>query len=389
MMGDTDSAESDPITAPALQRWRSSVAVSCALALVLAGCGAGATDGTSQPATGGEVTAPPLILATTTIWADVVQNVACGGLAEVDSVMPPGADPHQYEPSFADRARLDEADLIVANGLGLEVALADTLDSAEADGTPVFTIGEHMTTLAFDAETFGGQRDTEAGDHDEDHAEEDDDHDEDDEDHDEDDDHEDDDHEDDDHEDHDHEDHDHGDVDPHVWLDPVRVAGAVQHLAGSLVEQTGLDAGRVADCTDAYLAELADVHEEIIDAVATIPVARRKLVTNHDSLGYFADRYGFEVVGSVIPATTTLGQASPASLEELARLIEEIGVPAIFAEDLGHSAGEANALANRLDGVTVESLYAGALGAEGSGADSYGGMMRHNAAVIAAALAGS
>ena len=127
----------------------------------------------------------------------------------------------------------------------------------------------------------------------------------------------------------------------------------------------------------------------ISDTLATIPTERRKLVTNHDSLGYFADRYGFEVIGSVIPATTTLGEASPASLEELATLIEATGVPAIFAEELGDGAGEATALANRLDGVTVENLYTGALGAEGSGAETYLDMMRHNASVIAGALGGS
>ena len=352
---------------------------------------------------------PALIMATTTIWADVTRNVACGGLAEVESILPPLADPHDYEPSMSDRARLDQADIIVTNGLELEEGLEDILESVEADGTPVFTAGDYMTTLEFDAEMFGGHHDEEdegedhgdedGDDEDEDHADEDEDHADEDGDDDEDEDHADEDGDDDEDEDHGDEDGDdededhadeedgHGSEDPHVWLDPVRVAQAVENLGPALVQLAGLDADRVAACTDAYLAELADLHREITESLAPVPAAQRKLVTNHDSLGYFADRYDFEVIGTVIPATTTLAEPSPADLEELAHVIEENGVPAIFAEAL-HGAGEATALAEQLDGVTIASLYTGALGEAGSGAETYVAMMRHNARTIAGTLGG-
>ena len=342
---------------------------------------------------------PALIMATTTIWADVTRNVACDGLAEVESILPPLADPHDYEPSMSDRARLDQADIIVANGLELEEGLEDILESVEADGTPVFAAGDHMTTLEFDAEMFGGHHDEgedhegdDHGDEDEDHGDEDEDDDHADEDEDdghadedEDDGHGDED-EDDDHADED-EDDDHGSEDPHVWLDPVRVAQAVENLGPALVQQAGLDADRVAACTDAYLAELADLHRDITESLEAVPAAQRKLVTNHDSLGYFADRYDFEVIGTVIPATTTLAEPSPADLEELAHVIEENDVAAIFAEAL-HGAGEAAALAEHLDGVTIASLYTGALGEAGSGAETYVAMMRYNARTIAGTLGG-
>ena len=352
---------------------------------------------------------PALIMATTTIWADVTRNVACGGLAEVESILPPLADPHDYEPSMSDRARLDQADIIVTNGLELEEGLEDILESVEADGTPVFTAGDYMTTLEFDAEMFGGHHDEEdegedhgdedGDDEDEDHADEDEDHADEDGDDDEDEDHADEDGDDDEDEDHADEDGDdededhadeedgHGSEDPHVWLDPVRVAQAVENLGPALVQLAGLDADRVAACTDAYLAELADLHRDITESLAPVPAAQRKLVTNHDSLGYFADRYDFEVIGTVIPATTTLAEPSPADLEELAHVIEENGVPAIFAEAL-HGAGEATALAEQLDGVTIASLYTGALGEAGSGAETYVAMMRHNARTIAGTLGG-
>ncbi len=339
---------------------------------------------------------PALIMATTTIWADVTRNVACGGLAEVESILPPLADPHDYEPSMSDRARLDQADIIVTNGLELEEGLEDILESVEADGTPVFTAGDYMTTLEFDAEMFGGHHDEE--DEGEDHGDEDGDDDEGEDHGDEEDDDEDEDHADEEEEDEDHGDEDedeghadeedgHGSEDPHVWLDPVRIAQAVENLGPALVQLAGLDADRVAACTDAYLAELADLHRDITESLAPVPAAQRKLVTNHDSLGYFADRYDFEVIGTVIPATTTLAEPSPADLEELAHVIEENGVPAIFAEAL-HGAGEATALAEHLDGVTIASLYTGALGEAGSGAETYVAMMRHNARTIAGALGG-
>ncbi|MCY4629688.1 MAG: metal ABC transporter substrate-binding protein [bacterium] len=356
---------------------------------------------------------PALIMATTTIWADVTRNVACGGLAEVESILPPLADPHDYEPSMSDRARLDQADIIVTNGLELEEGLEDILESVEADGTPVFTAGDYMTTLEFDAEMFGGHHEEDEGEDHEDEEEEGEDHedgeeDEDEEHHgdddvdqeaeadddegedhgDEEDDDEGEDHGDDDEdEDHGDEEGGHGSEDPHVWLDPVRVAQAVENLGPALVQHAGLDADRVAACADAYLAELADLHREITASLEAVPAAQRKLVTNHDSLGYFADRYGFEVIGTVIPATTTLAEPSPADLEELAHVIEENGVPAIFAEAL-HGAGEAVALAEHLDGVAIASLYTGALGEAGSGAETYVAMMRHNARTIAGALGG-
>ena len=364
-------------TGPRLPRRRRLVAAVCGLALVLTGCApddadaptdtsssAPVGDAAPQPPGAAESAPPALIMATTTIWADIARNVACGRLAEVESILPSLADPHDFEPSMSDRARLDEAELIVANGLELEERLEDTLVSVEADGTPVFYAGDYMTTLEFDAETFRGHHDAEDGEQDgeeDDEAED---------------------------EDDDHDEGSHGSEDPHVWLDPVRVAQAVENLGAALIGRAGLDADRVTACMDAYLAELAALHSDIAEMLADVPATARKLVTNHDSLGYFADRYGFDVIGTIIPAATTLAEPSPAGLEALAHLIEDTGVRAIFAEELGHRADEAATLADRLDGVSVENLYTGALGPPGSGADTYLAMMRHNARTIAAAQGG-
>ncbi len=133
-------------------------------------------------------------------------------------------------------------------------------------------------------------------------------------------------------------------------------------------------------------AELVELDAAIAERLGTVPEERRLLVTNHDNLGYFADRYGFEVIGSVLPSSSTLVEASPSELDDLADEIEEAGVPAIFAEAL-ESTDDATALGDRL-GVEVVTLYSDSLGEEGSGAETYAEMMLFDADAIASALAG-
>lgn len=288
--------------------------VAVAFAMILVGCGDDA------PAS----TAPsdlPTVLATTGIWADVVANVACDGSVSVESVIPPGGDPHSFEPSLADREELDAASLVVANGAGLEEGLEDTLGSVESDGTPVFRVAEQLIQ---------------------------------------------------------------GD-DPHVWFDPVLVAAALPDLASTLTDEAGLDEGTIEGCVADYERQLEAIHAEIESIVATVPAESRLLVTNHDSLGYFAGRYGFEVIGTVIPTPSGLGETNPAALEELADLIEQTGVGAIFAETQ-HSTEDARALADRVGDVEVVTLETGTLGQPGTDSDTYLGFLRSNAEAIAAAL---
>ena len=394
---------------------------------------------------GGEAAAEPegeapLVLGTTSIWADVTANLACNGLAVVESVIEPGADPHGYAPSLADRARMEEAALIVANGLGLEEGLVDTLEAVAAAGTPVFHVTDHAETIEFGAGHDHADEGDGHDDHDDDHADhddddhadeadghddddhadhddhegeghDDDDHDDhadeaeghDDDDHDDhadeaeghdDDDHAD--HDDDDHADHDDDDHadeadghdhahDHTGADPHVWFDPVRVSAMLDELAGRLTADAGLDPDAVGACLSQYQAELARLHDEVVETLSAVAPAERRLVTNHDALGYFADRYGFEVIGTVIPGGSTLAEPSPAALGELAELIAETGVRAVFAEQI-RSADIVESLAARAGPVEVAVLYTGALGPPGSGADTYAGFIRTNARTVADAL---
>ncbi|MYG79224.1 MAG: zinc ABC transporter substrate-binding protein [Acidimicrobiaceae bacterium] len=183
----------------------------------------------------------------------------------------------------------------------------------------------------------------------------------------------------------DHEGHDHSGDDPHVWFDPHRVSEALPALAQALKTSAGLDPAAVDACLASYQAELDAVDAEIAAMVEQVPAESRKLVTNHEALAYFADRYGFEVIGTVIPTPASMAQASPAQLEELAEIIEHEGVKALFAETV-HSTDDVEALASRVGDVEVVTLYTGSLGPPGSGADTYIGFLRTNTELIVDAL---
>ncbi len=218
-----------------------------------------------------------LVVVTTNILGDVVGELV-GDEAEVLVLMPPGADPHSFEISARTAARMREAELIVANGLGLEEGLASHVDAAESDGVPVFLAGDHLEVLEYaDGESAG-------------------------------------------------------EPDSHFWTDPARMIDVVDALGDELSTVDGVDADVVGAQTDAYLAELERLGAEMSAAFAAIPAARRALVTNHHVFGYLAERFGFRVVGAVIPSGTTLAAPSASDLRDLTDAIDEAGISTIFAE---------------------------------------------------------
>lgn len=282
------------------------------------------------------------VVATTTILGEVAANVA-GGAAVVEVLMPLGASPHDFVASSQQVASLYEADLVIANGLGLEEGLVDVLAAAENDGVNVLEIGPLLDPLPV----------TEADrEHNEEREGE--------------------------------QEHSHGDLNPHVWLDPVRMQRAATAIADEL---TRIDDGVAwSEGADAYISELEAAHDEIETLIAAIPPEKRKLVTNHDSLGYFADRYGLAIVGVVIPGGSALGDPSSARLAELVAVIGAEGVPAIFVDTSEPYALAEAVAAEAGSEVVVVELYTGSLGEPGSGADTLIGLLLTDAGRIAAAL---
>jgi ABC-type Zn uptake system ZnuABC Zn-binding protein ZnuA len=288
-------------------------------------------------------------------------------------IIPPGGDPHSFEPSLRDRETMDTADLIVANGLFLEESLEDTLDAAESGGVPVLHVAESLDPIPSSAASH-------EEDHDDDHEGDKEDHESDEEDH-------------DDTVDADaaHDDEaahdDHGDEDPHVWWDPTRIAAAVPVIATALAD-AGVDRDALDECAASYIDELTTLDDDIDELIDPLADDQRILVTNHDSLGYFADRYDFEVLGSVIPSSSSLAATSPAELDALAADIEATGVSAIFA-DTQNSSDDADALAKRIGDIEVISMLTDTLDEPGTDQGTYVGWLRQNVETIVEALGGA
>ncbi len=318
-----------------------------AAALLLAGCAATdpAADAAADPS-------GVSVIATTTVWGDVADQIAtCAGAGGVRTLMPVGADPHDFSASSKDVAAMAAADLVIANGLGLEAGLEDALAAAERDGTRLLEVAPELDPLPFgEAHQDEGEAHQDEGEAHQDEGE-----------------------------------HGHSGDDPHVWLDVARVATAATLIGDALAEQSG-DA-RFAQCGGQLAEELTALDGEITSTLAAIPAERRILVTDHDAFGYFAAAYDFDVAGVVVPGGSTLARPSSAELAALTETVRQSGVPAIFANTANPQA-LVDALAAEVGDIEVVELYEGSLGEPGSGADTYQGMMRTNAERISAALAG-
>ncbi|MGY1814560.1 zinc ABC transporter substrate-binding protein AztC [Blastococcus sp. SYSU D00820] len=300
---------------------RRATAVLAASLMALAastGCGAAAADDR------------PLVVVTTNILGDVVGELV-GDQAEVLVLMPPGADPHSFEVSAQEAARMRGADLLVANGLGLEEGVAAHVDAAREDGVPVVEAGSFVEPVEWSTEEESG-------------------------------------------------------VDPHFWTDPRQMLAVVDGLADALQDSGGLDPGELAAAVDRYRAEVAALDEWMAGQLARVPPDRRYLVTNHHVFGYLADRFGFTVVGAVIPSGSTLASPSASDLDELATAVREAGVRTVFA-DASQPDRLVQVLAEQagLD-VAVVPLFTESLTAEGGGAETYLQMMRANTDDIVAGI---
>ena len=341
--------------------------------LVLAACGADdAVIDAGADGGGGQIERPTVVV-TTTVLGDVVEELA-GEQVEVVTILPAGADPHDFQASAQQANRIREADALIANGGGLEAGLLDVIESAEEDGVPMFEVLSAVGTIEFgDGGHADGDEHAEGVEHaDDEHAGEGE-HAEDGE-----------------HGDGEHgeDEHGHEGADPHFFQDPASMAVAAEAIGDFLADTVeGIDSESLEGSVATYVGELEALDAEVEDLLSGIEDDQRVLVTNHDAFGYFAERYGFEVVGTVIPSGSTADGASAGHLAELAETVRAEGVPAVFAENTT-SGGLADTLAAEVgEDVSVVELFSGSLGEEGSGAETYAEMMRTNAQRIADALA--
>jgi zinc/manganese transport system substrate-binding protein len=239
-----------------------------------------------------------------------------GDQATVVVPMPNGQDPHEWEPSAKDIETITKADLIVQNGLGLEGGMEKTLALAAASGVKTFVAADHINVrkVGQGEGIPGGGGDQSAG-----------------------------------------------ASDPHLWMDPLAMKQVAAALAVQLKSDLGLDvSGRAQDLEN----RLDGLNSEIAAQVATLPAAQRKLVTGHESLGYYAQRYGFKLVGAIVPSLTSQAEVSAADLAALKTLIQENQVKAVFTE-LGTPKVVSEAIGKET-GVKVVTLATHSLPADGS-----------------------
>jgi len=293
------------------------------MALLMAACSGG-----PEPAREG-----PLVVATTSILGDIASNVV-GDEATVEVLIPIGVDAHDFAPSARQAGPVADADLVVANGLGLEAGLVDVLTSAAGDGVEVIEVAPLVDPLPFSHQ--------------------------------------------------DEEDEDHGGLDPHFWMDPARVADAAMAVAERLAVVQPDGAWRERATVFASVMEATD--DEIEDVLGSIPDEQRQMVTNHEAFGYFAAHYGFQVLGVVIPGGSTLAEPSSAHLAELVGIMERAEARVIFAETSRPTALAEAVAAELGEEVEVVELFTESLGGPGSGAESLPEMLVTNAERIAAAL---
>jgi ABC-type Zn uptake system ZnuABC Zn-binding protein ZnuA len=331
-----------------------------AIGVLLAGCGATGAQTAASPAPQPDEDSAPAgaisVVATTTIIADMVANVG-GERVSVRSLLPPGADPHTYAPAPSDVQAIAESQIVFENGLGLDEWLDDVI--ANAGGSrPRVAVTDGPEAIEADDD----HGDDDHGD--DDHADEDEHADESDE----------------------HAGDDHGhDEDPHMWLDVQRAIGYVENIRDGLTAVDPDGAATYESNADAYIAELRALDQEIEELTAQIPAERRRIVTNHDTFAYFAERYGFEVVGTVFEGVSTEQEPSAQQIAQLVSRIREANVPAVFTENTVNPR-LAEQVGNEAGVRVVTDLYTDALGEPGSPGDTYIGMMRHNAQQIVEVL---
>ncbi|HEX7492528.1 MAG TPA: metal ABC transporter substrate-binding protein [Candidatus Limnocylindrales bacterium] len=255
------------------------------------------------------------VVVTYTVLGSVVSDLV-GDYADVTVLMPNGADPHDWAPSAKGIEKLTKADLLVENGLNLEGGMGNAFNQAQKAGVRRFIASDHITVRH-----VGQGEGVNATDPDQSQ----------------------------------------GAADPHLWMDPLTMKDVVAALAIELKDGLGIDVSARATDLEGRLSKLND---QLTTTLSVIPQAQRQLVTGHESLGYFADRYSFKLIGAIIPSLTSQSEASSADLAALESKIRAAGVKAIFTE-LGTSSAVADAV-GKDTGAKVVELATHALPSDGS-----------------------
>ena len=291
-----------------------------AVTFLLSACGGPTARDSSQ-------TVVPVVLATTTVLADIARNVA-GDRLSVDSLLPFGADPHSYEPTPADQVKIGKSTVLIVNGLDYEQFLTPLLENAGGQRL-ILTASDGLERRQMEEE---GKTVT----------------------------------------------------DPHMWLDPNRVVRYVENIRDGLSKVDPDGTAIYKSNADTYIAKLQDLDGWIKEQVSEIPAEQRLLVTNHESLGYFSERYGFKVIGEVLQSVSSVASPSARQMAALVDQIKATRAPAIFL-DVADNPDLAKQIARETGVKVVTDLHLESL-ADGAPAGTYIDMMKSNVTAIISAL---
>lgn len=279
------------------------------------------------------------VLASTSFLADIAQNVA-GDRVVVESLLPIGADPHAYQAAPTDVAKIAESNVLILNGVEYEHFIESLLENAGGERL-IIEATAGLTPHAM--EEHDGEEHTEGE-----------------------------------------EEHEHEAGDPHMWLDPNLVITYVENIRDGLSEADPEGAETYKANAEAYIVQLQELDTFIKEQVNSVPAERRLLVTNHEALGYFAERYGFEIVDTILPSFSSEASASAQEIAAAVDAVKNSGAPAIFLGEV-ENADLANQIASETGVKVVNTLYLESL-TDGNPAATYIDMMKHNVTEIVSAL---
>lgn len=306
------------------ERWRTPVQAMLLAALVLSACGAQqpATSGSEAQGSAGAVRA----VTTMSVLADMIRNVG-GDRVTAENIIPIGAGPEDYQPTPQDAQKIAAADIVFFNGHGLEEWLDDLFRSAARPGQPQIAVSDGLPAIGADDEFPTGN--------------------------------------------------------PHFWLSAALGAAYVEKIRDGLIQVDPAGRATYTENAETYAQQLLSLNDELKRQAASIPPEARKIVTNHDAFPYFAQEYGFTIVGDLLGNAES--EPSAGELAQLVQAIRQANVKAIFAESQ-FSPRLAQTLADEAGVEVVSELYTDTLGEPGSQVPTYMDMLRYNMRQVVEAL---
>jgi zinc/manganese transport system substrate-binding protein len=268
------------------------------------------------------------VLATETFLGDIAQNVA-GNRLKIETLLPVTVDPHEFQPVPQDVIKISQSQVLIINGVGYESWLSNQLENSG---------GQRLVIVATEGLTPNPDPSGE-----------------------------------------------HIDGDPHMWMNPLNVVHYVENIRDGLIKADPDGKDTYSTNAEAYIASLKDLDSWVKNEVSQLPANKRLLVTNHDALGYFAQAYGFTVIGAIIPSVTDDASTSAKEMGELINTIKSKGVPAIFL-DISENPELAQQVAAESGAKVVTDLYVETLSAPDGPAPTYIEMIKHDVTVIVNAL---